>query len=184
MSSRSPLSWIRFLPSLSSLPLPLSSFHTSPPNHHYSHIPSPKMRKRHHPHDPERGPPSRTQYQSLAATYDNLDEYTALNQYITTYREPGATAGDEEAEKDARKRPWWAFWRQRPAQPRSAQKAQVVPKEWLETDIRQGLGDEDVDVRRKRCGWNEITGEKESLLKKFLSYFTGPILYGELMALG
>ena len=54
-----------------------------------------------------------------------------------------------------------------------------VPDEWLNADIKQGISESDVESRRKRFGWNEITTEKENLFIKFLSFFTGPILYGK-----
>lgn len=53
-----------------------------------------------------------------------------------------------------------------------------MPPEWLEADIKQGITNADVEARRKRFGWNEITTEKENLFLKFLGFFTGPILYG------
>ena len=56
----------------------------------------------------------------------------------------------------------------------------TVPDEWLDADIKQGISNSDVESRRKRFGWNEISTEKENLFLKFLSYFTGPILYGTL----
>ena len=54
-----------------------------------------------------------------------------------------------------------------------------MPEEWLEADIKQGIGNNDVENRRKRVGWNEIMTEKENLFIKFLMFFTGPILYGK-----
>jgi hypothetical protein len=54
-----------------------------------------------------------------------------------------------------------------------------VPEEWLNADIKQGISNSDVEHRRKRFGWNEITTEKENLFIKFLMFFTGPILYGK-----
>jgi magnesium-transporting ATPase (P-type) len=54
-----------------------------------------------------------------------------------------------------------------------------VPEEWLQADIKQGISNSDVEHRRKRFGWNEITTEKENMFIKFLMFFTGPILYGE-----
>jgi len=53
-----------------------------------------------------------------------------------------------------------------------------VPDEWLQADIKQGISSHEVESRRKRFGWNEITTEKENLFIKFLMFFTGPILYG------
>lgn len=55
----------------------------------------------------------------------------------------------------------------------------VVPEEWLDVDIKQGISNTQVEDRRKRFGWNEITTEKENLFIKFLMFFTGPILYGK-----
>lgn len=54
-----------------------------------------------------------------------------------------------------------------------------MPEEWLEADIKQGLTNEQVEERRRRYGFNEISTEKENLFIKFLMFFTGPILYGK-----
>ena len=54
-----------------------------------------------------------------------------------------------------------------------------MPDEWLNADIKQGINDSDVEARRKRFGFNELSSEKENLFIKFLMFFTGPILYGE-----
>ena len=48
----------------------------------------------------------------------------------------------------------------------------------INTQLRSGLTSHDVETRRKRYGYNEISSEKTNLLKQFLGYFTGPILYG------
>lgn len=53
----------------------------------------------------------------------------------------------------------------------------------LDTDIRQGLFTNDVEARRRRFGWNEISTEKTNWLKQFLSYFMGPILWGTVLIL-
>lgn len=58
-----------------------------------------------------------------------------------------------------------------------------MPEEWLEADIKQGISNSDVETRRKRMGWNEISSEKESLFIKFLMFFTGPVLYGMFVSL-
>lgn len=47
----------------------------------------------------------------------------------------------------------------------------------LETDIRQGITGHEVENRRRRFGWNELSTEKTNWIKQFLSYFQGPILY-------
>lgn len=53
-----------------------------------------------------------------------------------------------------------------------------VPDAWLNTTIHDGLKADDVEKRRKKSGWNELTAEKENMYLAFLSYFQGPILYG------
>jgi len=58
-----------------------------------------------------------------------------------------------------------------------------VPEEWLEADIKQGLTNAEVESRRKRFGFNEITTDKENLFIKFLMFFTGPVLYGKSLQL-
>ncbi|KAL2004481.1 hypothetical protein VTN00DRAFT_3483 [Thermoascus crustaceus] len=115
----------------------------------------------------------------------SLDEYAALNRYISTYRDPRSLAvrnkDDDDDDDDAlknRKVPWWAPWRRRSRRGKThADGTFVVPDDWLQTDIRDGLKSSDVEPRRKRVGWNELTVEKENLFLKFLSYFMGPILY-------
>ena len=110
---------------------------------------------------------------------EDLDEYTALQKYISTYKDPKADLEAEMAEKsakmNAKTKKSWQFWK-KSAGP-SADMA-VVPDDWLETDIKQGVSNADVEGRRKHFGWNEITTEKENLFLKFLGFFTGPILYG------
>lgn len=49
----------------------------------------------------------------------------------------------------------------------------------LETDIHQGVSDADVAKRRQVFGWNELEAPDENLFLKFLTFFKGPILYGE-----
>lgn len=48
----------------------------------------------------------------------------------------------------------------------------------VNTELRTGLSTHEADSRRKRYGFNEISSEKTNLLKQFMGYFTGPILYG------
>jgi H+-transporting ATPase len=131
---------------------------------------------------------------------EDLDEYTALQKYISTYRDPKAAAAEDAAAKDDDKpRKKWQVSRyhstsfielyhvqitnDRPLQ-FWKKKAEVheetgtVPNEWLTADIKQGLSNADVEARRKRFGWNEIMSEKENLFIKFLMFFTGPVLYG------
>lgn len=144
--------------------------------------------------DMENGPPtgapqpgSRNQsrkWSTAPGAIEDLDEYTALQKYISTYRDPKAAAAEEAAAHDAndvaKPKKWWQFWRSgKKSTAQGAGDSSVVPDDWLETDIKQGVSNADVESRRKRFGWNEITTEKENLFIKFLMFFTGPILYGE-----
>lgn len=71
------------------------------------------------------------------------------------------------------------FWRSKPeSEEAGAGDDATVPDEWLEADIKQGISNNDVESRRKRFGYNEISTDKENLFIKFLMFFTGPILYG------
>jgi H+-transporting ATPase len=108
----------------------------------------------------------------------NLDEYERIVKYVSVYREPGKAAMEEEQEVEE-KRVWYAPWRKRRVRKRRAEGAPQFPDDWLLTDIKQGLSNEEVLNRRRRSGWNELVSEKENPIAKFLSYFQGPILYGE-----
>jgi H+-transporting ATPase len=118
--------------------------------------------------------------------YDELDEYTALQKFIVTYRDPRAAAADDEEGQlkdadDARKgSPWWKFWSKGGSKSTKATDDGAIPDDWLNTDMHKGISESEVEGRRRRVGFNELTTEKENMFLKFLSYFTGPILYGEL----
>lgn len=115
--------------------------------------------------------------------FAGLDEYAALNRYISTAQTKRRGSTSDAGEVAAgRKKPWWKFWATGPGYGGASKKEEkgfVCPDEWLETDIRTGLKASDIEPRRKRSGWNELTTEKENMFLKFLSYFQGPILYGE-----
>jgi hypothetical protein len=53
----------------------------------------------------------------------------------------------------------------------------VVPEDQLETDTRIGLTEDEVHIRRKKYGLNQMKEEKENLILKFLGYFIGPIQF-------
>lgn len=116
---------------------------------------------------------------------EDLDEYTALQKYISTYRDPKAAVTDDadgqgKDAADAKKgKAWWQFWRSGTSSNAKGTDPGVVPEDWLDADIKQGISNHDVETRRKKFGWNEISTEKENLFIKFLSFFTGPILYGK-----
>lgn len=138
--------------------------------------------------DLENGAPANTsraqsrKWSTAPGNIEDLDEYTALQKYISTYRDPKLAAEEEAANKNAansgEKSSSWKFWKSSAAVDGSSPDAAVVPDNFLETDIKQGLSNSDVDSRRKRYGFNEITTDKENLFLKFLGFFQGPILYG------
>ncbi|KAH8702157.1 putative plasma membrane H(+)ATPase [Talaromyces proteolyticus] len=104
-----------------------------------------------------------------------LDEYERLVKYVSVYREPGKGEFTEEGEM---RRVWYAPWRKKwiPAK-ETGEGTQQFPENWLITDIREGLTEEEVSNRRRRSGWNELISQKENPIEKFMSYFQGPILY-------
>ena len=112
----------------------------------------------------------------------NIGEYAALERYISTYRDESAANKQDDGDQQRRKKRWWQFWKS--SQPEDAQPGPApkegLPDSWLETDIHAGLTAADVEERRKTTGWNELMAESENLFAKFLGFFTGPILYGEL----
>jgi H+-transporting ATPase len=105
---------------------------------------------------------------------EKLDEYNGLVRYISTYRESGAEEEVEEEKEKKGKRVWYAPWK------RAGSKldgSYEIPPEWLETDMSKGLTATEVEARRKKVGYNELTTEHMNPLLQFLSYFQGPILY-------
>lgn len=99
-----------------------------------------------------------------------------LVKYIDTYRDPRAENEGEEETDEAQKKPWWAFWRGGGVSRNLSDF--VTPDDWVKTHINAGLDDAEVEKRRKRSGWNELTTEKENMFLKFIGFFRGPILYG------
>lgn len=104
-----------------------------------------------------------------------LGEYELLDRFITR----GGHAPQEEVQEEHEHVPWWKFWKSSDLDDQTPV-SNKPPPEWLEADIRQGITSAEVEERRKRYGWNELTAEKENQLAKFMSFFQGPILYGEL----
>lgn len=106
----------------------------------------------------------------------DLDEYAKLDRFITTYDPTGGHRADEAEEKKPYPK-WWQIWKS--FDDENAGFDGKPPPQWLETDIHHGIGSGEVAERRRRFGWNELTAEKENQFRKFLSFFQGPILYGE-----
>ncbi|KAJ5649719.1 ATPase P-type K/Mg/Cd/Cu/Zn/Na/Ca/Na/H-transporter [Penicillium longicatenatum] len=119
---------------------------------------------------------SRISRASLKEDYAQLDEYGKLVKYVSTFQNADANLEDQGDYEE--KRLWYAPWKKRKVRVKSVEEsAGMYPDDWLITDIREGLSSEDVNVRRRRSGWNELVSEKENPIAKVLSYFRGPILY-------
>ena len=125
------------------------------------------------------------QFQTETAANDKGegDEYTNLVRYIATYRDGGrrksiASGVGDEGLGDGdqkKKKSWWPFGKKSKS---ADDEGFEVPDEWIETDIKNGISTSEVEGRRRKTGWNELTAEKENMFLKYLSYFRGPILYG------
>ncbi|WPG99540.1 Hypothetical protein R9X50_00235700 [Acrodontium crateriforme] len=125
----------------------------------------------------EGGPERARKWSQAPGNIEDLDEYTALQKYISTYRDPKLAAQEAGEQKEVKTKKKWQFWKSGVVASGDDKSAGVVPEDWLEADIKQGITNAEVEIRRKRMGWNEITTEKENLFIKFLMFFTGPILY-------
>jgi hypothetical protein len=106
-----------------------------------------------------------------------LEEYSNLVRYISTYRDAkgGVAAVEEQEDYDEGKRPWYAFWRKESG----PLGAIDIPADWLETDISRGLSSDEVEKRRRKTGFNELADVKENLFLKFIGFFRGPVLYSK-----
>ncbi|OJJ61185.1 hypothetical protein ASPSYDRAFT_146451 [Aspergillus sydowii CBS 593.65] len=123
--------------------------------------------------DVENGDHSRPTDLNEGAT---LDEYGALNRYISTARDGrrGSTSSAGALSTKESKKPWWKFWGK--GGDADGEEGFVCPEDWLETDLN-GLPGSQIEPRRKRGGWNELTTEKTNFFIQFIGYFRGPILY-------
>lgn len=99
-----------------------------------------------------------------AAKGDMNEEYTNLVRYISTFREGRrkSTASELGMDDEPSKKPWWAFWRRGKKQA-GQDGAFEVPDDWLDTELKQGLSHQEVESRRRKTGWNELTTEKENM---------------------
>ncbi|KAI6247518.1 Plasma membrane ATPase [Erysiphe necator] len=116
--------------------------------------------------------------QNGANTYEEdekLGEYGNLVRYISNFKDGRrmSTSGASILDDLPVKKKWYQF----------GKKAATVdglyetPPEWLQTDWKLGLTTTEVEIRRKKIGFNELTTEKENMFLTFVSYFRGPILY-------
>ena len=127
-------------------------------------------------------PSRRISRASIKEDWGSLDEYGKLVKYVSTYRE--GREEDEGDEEEVMRRVWYAPWKKRKLRVKKTdQEPGQFPDDWRITDIREGLSSSEVPNRRRRSGWNELVSEKENPIAKILSYFRGPILYGELSLL-
>ena len=99
----------------------------------------------------------------LGGTGDMNEEYTNLVRYISTYRDGRrkSTASELGMDDEPVKKPWWAFWRSSKA--KAVDGNFEVPDDWLDTELKQGLSSTEVENRRKKTGFNELTTEKENM---------------------
>jgi H+-transporting ATPase len=99
------------------------------------------------------------------------EEYAALGHYISNYRDTQQAESVHEEDKEKKK----GFFSKKAKD--SGGLGFETPAEWLTTPMDRGLASTEIEGRRKKAGWNELTTEKENLFIKFLMFFTGPILY-------
>ncbi|KAF9883951.1 hypothetical protein FE257_002633 [Aspergillus nanangensis] len=112
---------------------------------------------------------------SYKEDYANLDEYGKLVKYASTFRDAAKTEGEEDYEL---RRVWYAPWKKRKVRVKDLDAAGAnYPEDWLTTDIRQGLPQSEIPIRRRVTGWNELVSEKTNPIAQILGYFRGPILY-------
>lgn len=133
--------------------------------------------------DLENGDPKRERI-SFADGWDpdkDEGEYANLLRYISTYRDrrfskaPSQVSGEDvDASKPKKK----GFFDRLFGSEKQAELFEV-PEDWVLTDINTGLSSAEVENRRKKTGFNELTTEKENMFLKFIGYFRGPILYGK-----
>jgi H+-transporting ATPase len=126
------------------------------------------------PNDMENGDVEKERMAMAQNDGADLGEYGNLVKYISNYRDGRRTSIAGSTYDDVPKKKWFHF-----GKPKNAAGGLTfdVPEDWLSTDWKQGLTTADVEQRRRKTGWNELTTEKENMFLKFLGFFMGPILY-------
>lgn len=90
-----------------------------------------------------------------------LTHTTSLVRYIDTYRDPAAEVVEEE-DPIEKKKPWWKGGGAAGGKKFSDF---VTPADWMNTEMRTGLDTMEVERRRKHAGWNELSAEKENMVR-------------------
>ncbi|MCJ1224227.1 plasma membrane H+-ATPase [Toensbergia leucococca] len=121
----------------------------APPNHLGTNVPSGQLDGR---HDPEK-----TGHDDVPVAQDE-EEDEDMDALIDDLESQDGVV-EEEEEK---------------AEPGGAR---IIPEDMLQTSTVTGLTDQEVIVRRKKYGMNQMKEEKENLILKFLGYFIGPIQF-------
>ncbi|TFY71243.1 hypothetical protein EVG20_g1768 [Dentipellis fragilis] len=132
-------------------------------------------------HDRHQSPPNspNPQHQEDEEEEDPMqepDEYARLLKYVDVEAKRAKHGHDDGEDHGDRKmrRLWYAPWKKVPVEKDGTPK---TPPEWLETDMTQGLRDDEITPRRAKFGYNELESRRDNPILKFISYFRGPILY-------
>lgn len=138
-----------------------------------------------HEKDLENGDPKRERI-SFADGWDpdkDEGEYANLIRFISTYRDRRFSKAPSQVSKEdaadatqPKKLPFYKRWFSNAS---SAGELYEVPEEWLNTDIKQGLTSAEVEDRRKKTGFNELTTEKENMFLKVFFLKTSRRLHSD-----
>ncbi|PKI84849.1 P-type H(+)-exporting transporter [Malassezia vespertilionis] len=109
------------------------------------------------------------------------DEYGTVLHWIRSQKRGGDDEMGANDVKVVKKRNWLMPWKVREVRVNKNGEeetvAMKVPESWLETDVFQGLSDDEVARRRNVFGFNELESPHENMFLKFIGFFRGPILY-------
>ncbi|TFK55483.1 hypothetical protein OE88DRAFT_1731178 [Heliocybe sulcata] len=104
------------------------------------------------------------------------DEYMRLLEYIDYEAQRVKCGGDEGEGEDEEKewRVWYAPWKKVTVKEERKRKGSARQ---LETDMLQGLPNNEITTCRNRFRYNGLESPRENPILKFLSYFKAPVLY-------